>query len=249
MSRNPTDGQHPNRSSSHTPVRPSKRPDGSRRRQVVIAVAVVTVLVATLGGLYALYRGSGPESSPENTGATQGSTESATRGSSEYPFAVGSPGSGEKAPDFTLASSDGGTVSLSNYRGKSVLLYFQAGLTCQACWTQITDYESKIEQLKAAGIDEVASVTSDPADLVARKVRDEGITTPVLSDPDLTTSKTYNTHKYGMMNGERNGHSFILVGPDGTIRWRADYGGPPKYTMYLPTEAVLADLHKGLAQR
>lgn len=249
MSRNPTNRQRPNQSSSHTPVHPRRRPDGSRRREALIAVVVILVVVAALGGLYALYRGSAPGASQESASAPPGSTESATQGSDKYPFAVGSPGPGQKAPGLTLPSSTGGTVSLSDYRGKNVLLYFQAGLMCQACWTQITDYERKIDKLKAAGIDEVVSITGDPADLVARKVRDEGITTPVLSDSNKAVSKTYNTLKYGMMNGKRNGHSFILVGPDGTIRWRADYGGPPKYTMFLPTEAMLADLRTGLARR
>jgi hypothetical protein len=40
----------------------------------------------------------------------------------------------------------------------------------------------------------------------------------------------------------RDGHSFVLVGPDGVIRWRADYGGAPNYTMFLPTDRMLADL-------
>ena len=49
-----------------------------------------------------------------------------------------------------------------------------------------------------------------------------------------------------MMQGTSAGHSFILVGPDGTIRWRADYGGAPDYTMFVPTERMLADLAQDL---
>ena len=49
-----------------------------------------------------------------------------------------------------------------------------------------------------------------------------------------------------MMGTSRDGHTFILVGPDGVIRWRADYGGPPNYTMYLPVDALLADIQQGL---
>jgi peroxiredoxin Q/BCP len=45
-----------------------------------------------------------------------------------------------------------------------------------------------------------------------------------------------------MMGDSRAGHTFILVGPNGTIDWRADYGGAPNYTMYLPAEKMLADL-------
>jgi len=36
-----------------------------------------------------------------------------------------------------------------------------------------------------------------------------------------------------------------LVGPNGAIRWRADYGGAPKYTMFLPTTSMLADMKAG----
>jgi len=50
------------------------------------------------------------------------------------------------------------------------------------------------------------------------------------------------------MGDDRDGHSFILVGPDGTIRWRADYGGAPKYSMYVPVQRLLADLASGTKQ-
>jgi hypothetical protein len=45
-----------------------------------------------------------------------------------------------------------------------------------------------------------------------------------------------------MMGDTRDGHSFVLVGPNGTISWRADYGGAPDYTMFLPTQQILADV-------
>ena len=55
--------------------------------------------------------------------------------------------------------------------------------------------------------------------------------------PELSVSKTHGTYGYGMMGGFPNGRSLILVGPSGKIRWRADYGGEPKYTMYVPLGA------------
>jgi len=72
-----------------------------------------------------------------------------------------------------------------------------------------------------------------------------GLTTPVLSDPSLTVSEKYSANRYGMMGATRDGHSFILVGPDGTIRWRADYGGAPDYTMFVPVDKLLNDLKDG----
>jgi peroxiredoxin Q/BCP len=49
-----------------------------------------------------------------------------------------------------------------------------------------------------------------------------------------------------MMGAGQDGHSFILVGPDGLIKWRADYGGAPKYTMYVPVSNLLADMRAGI---
>jgi hypothetical protein len=49
-----------------------------------------------------------------------------------------------------------------------------------------------------------------------------------------------------MMGKNYNGHSFIVVGPDGIIKWRADYGGSPNYTMYLPIANLISDMSKGL---
>jgi len=186
--------------------------------------------VVALGGLYLLYNSS-----------ADGGDAAGPAGASGYPHVAGEPAAGS-APEFTLPSSTGGEISLSDYRGQSVLLYFQEGLMCQPCWDQIQDLEQNQAALRAAGIDEVVSITTDPVDLIARKMADEGLSTPVLSDPTLDVTRSYATNQYGMMGTSRNGHSFILVGPDGEIDWRADYGGPPDYTMYLPTEKMLADL-------
>lgn len=168
---------------------------------------------------------------------------------STYPFQVGSPGPGEQAPSIKLQSTDGSTFDLASLRGKTVLLFFQEGLSCQPCWDQMKDMESKSSQFQALGIDKVVSITTDPLDSLKQKVADEGLSTPVLSDPNFTVSQTYNANQYGMMNGSSDGHSFIIVGPDGRIRWRADYGGGPNYTMYVPIPTLIADMKEGLNGR
>lgn len=201
----------------------------SGNRGWVIAWALLVVVA--LGGLYLLYDSSADGGDSAAAGAASG-----------YRHVAGQPGAGEVAPPFTLSSSAGGQISLSDHRGESVLLYFQEGLMCQPCFEQITDLEQNQAALRAAGIDEVVSITTDPVDLVAQKTADMGLSTPVLFDPNLEVSRAYTTNQYGMMGTSRNGHSFILVGPDGTIGWRADYGGAPDYTMYLPTGKMLADL-------
>jgi len=196
------------------------------RQGWIIGGAMVAVLVVSL---YLVYQGS-----PGKHGAMAGR--------SGFKHVAGQPGAGSAAPAFTLTSGTGGQVSLTAFRGRNVLLYFQEGLSCQPCWDQIKDLEQNQAALKTAGVDAVLSITTDPANLIDRKAADEKLTTPVLSDPSLQVSRAYNANQYGMMGKMRDGHSFILVGPDGTIRWRADYGGKPNYTMFLPTAKMLTDL-------
>jgi peroxiredoxin len=175
-------------------------------------------------------------------------TQTEVQSTGKFKFQVGDPGPGEMAPPIRLSSNVLGTFDLAALRGKTVLLYFQEGLMCQPCWDQINDIEKNLDRFRALGIDMMVSITTDPADLVQKKSFDDALRTPVLSDPDLAVSKTYNTNKYGMMGDSRNGHTFILVGPDGRIQWRADYGGAPDYTMYLPSADLLADIRRGLGK-
>lgn len=108
---------------------------------------------------------------------------------------------------------------------------------------------TKSSEFQALGIDKIMSITTDSLDALKQKVADEGLSTPVLSDSSFTVSHAYNADQYGMMNGTSDGHSFIVVGPDGRIRWRADYGGAPNYTMYVPIPTLIADLQEGLNGR
>jgi peroxiredoxin Q/BCP len=165
---------------------------------------------------------------------------------STYPFQVGSPGPGAQAPNISLPSTDGSMFDLASMRGKTVLLYFQEGISCQPCWDQLKDIQSRSSDFRALKIDTIVSITTNPLSVLKQKVADQGITIPVLSDQSLAVSQAYSANSYGMMGAGQDGHSFILVGPDGLIKWRADYGGAPKYTMYVPVSSLLADMRAGL---
>ncbi|MGH8774396.1 MAG: peroxiredoxin family protein [Jiangellaceae bacterium] len=204
----------------------SSRQHNARRTWLIVPAVVLAIAAVAFAIVYAT------SGEPANSG-------------DEVGYDVGDPRPGEQAPDFTLPATTGEQISLVDYRGSAVLLYFQEGLMCQPCWDQMRDLEQDIDAVRAAGVDEMLAITTDPIDLVTRKVHDDGLTTPTLSDPDLAVSRIYQTNLYGMMGDSRNGHSFILVGPDGTIQWRADYGGEPDYTMYVPVDDLLADLRAG----
>lgn len=209
-------------------LREAEKQREQRNRRLRRTALVTAAVVAVTGGLYLVFN-------------------QAEKAAQDVTYDVGKPGIGETAPDFTLASSAGGEESLAGHRGETVLLYFHEGGGCQPCWDQITDLDKAWKKVEGLGVDTMLSITTDPADLTKRKVADEGIESPVLSDPDLKVSKEYTTNQYGMMGTSTNGHSFILVDPDGTIQWRADYGGAPDYTMYVKVDKLLANLKAGRA--
>ncbi len=199
------------------------------------AAVCIGVAILVLGVIYFLNAGNGSFASPNQAG--------------KYPFEVGSPGPGEQAPAIRLPSTDGSTFDLASLRGKTVLLFFQEGLSCQPCWDQIRDMESNTGTFRALGIDTIVSITTDPLDALKQKVADEGLSTPVLSDPSLAMSRTYHANQYGMMGESSDGHTFLVVGTDGRNKWRADFGGAPNYTMYVPISTLLADMKEGLNGR
>jgi peroxiredoxin len=212
-----------------TTTRPSSgkatpAPDKSRKQLIIAGVASV----AALAVLFGVYLSAAPsQDGPASAGKINYITAEPARGA---------------APEMQLPSADGSTFDLGALRGQSVLLYFQEGLMCQACWTQLSDLEKSEAQLKAAGIDKLVNITTDPVDLLARKVKDDGFSTTTVSDPTGAVSEQFGALGVGMMGANMNGHSFVLIGPDGDIEWRADYGGAPDYTMYVPVPQLLADL-------
>jgi peroxiredoxin len=207
-----------------------------RRSKLILGTATV-ILVALVTAIFLLSRpGTG-----DQVGASTGDDLAG-----KYNFQVGDPGPGQTAPPIQLMSTAGNAFDLASLRGKTVLLYFQEGVTCQPCWDQARDIALKSPEFRALGVDEVVTIATDPVDLLKQKAADAGLSMPVLSDPALVASKAYHANDYGMMGQSRDGHSFVLVGPDGRIRWRADYGGAPAYTMYLPVANLIADLRLGL---
>lgn len=211
--------------------------------RILLALKSATVLgiaVATLGIVYSFdttRRTQTPTTQPVGTPASL---------AGQYRFQVGTPGPGAMAPNIRLASSDGTEFNLAALRGKTVLLFFQEGIMCPACWDQIRDIEANFAQFRALGIDQMVSISTDSRDVLKQKDAIDHYQTPLLSDPNLAVSHTYTTNQYGMMGDHMNGHSFILVGPEGKILWRADYGGAPDYTMFVPTRNLIADIHQGL---
>ena len=90
---------------------------------------------------------------------------------------------GDAAPAFTLADADGNEVSLADFRGRKVVVYFYPSAGTPGCTKQACDFRDSLAQLNDAGLDVVGVSPDKPAKLA--KFREaEGLTFPLLSDPD-----------------------------------------------------------------
>ncbi|WP_151081496.1 thioredoxin-dependent thiol peroxidase [Nocardioides cynanchi] len=97
---------------------------------------------------------------------------------------------GDPAPDFTLPSDDGSTVSLSGLRGHKVIVYFYPAAMTPGCTTQACDFTDSLSSLKGAGY-EVLGISPDaPAKLAKFRARDS-LTITLLSDADRAVMKEY----------------------------------------------------------
>jgi peroxiredoxin Q/BCP len=108
---------------------------------------------------------------------------------------------GDPAPDFTLPSDDGSTVTLSDLRGRKVIVYFYPAAMTPGCTKQACDFTSSRSSLRDAGY-EVLGISPDaPARLAKFRSRDS-LEITLLSDADRTVMKEYGAFGEKMMYGK-----------------------------------------------
>jgi peroxiredoxin Q/BCP len=97
---------------------------------------------------------------------------------------------GSVAPDFTLLDQDERPVSLSDFRGRRVILYFYPAAMTPGCTTQACDFRDSMGSLQGAGYTVLGISRDEPAKL--RQFREnDAITFPLLSDPDHAVHEAY----------------------------------------------------------
>lgn len=141
------------------------------------------------------------------------------------------------APDFTLQASDGASVTLSDFRGSPVVLYFSEGAGCGSCLQQMAEIE-KDPAFAEAGIT-VLPIVMNTAEQISADMATYGVTTPFLLD-DGTVSEEYGTLGTGMHEG-LPGHSFVLVDADGQRAWSGNYP-----SMWLAPQDLLKEVQARL---
>jgi thioredoxin-dependent peroxiredoxin len=132
---------------------------------------------------------------------------------------------GDPAPDFNLADADGNKVSLSSLRGQRVIVYFYPAAMTPGCTTQACDFRDSRNDLSDAGFTVLGISPDGPAKLA--KFRDQqGLTFPLLSDPDHRVLEAYGAYGEKMLYGKKSVgviRSTFVIGADGTIE-HAYYG-------------------------
>ena len=97
---------------------------------------------------------------------------------------------GMKAPDFTLSDASGRAVSLSDLRGKKVVLYFYPKDNTPGCTRQACAFAGAYEQFKDKGV-EVVGISRDSVASHVKFAEKHGLPFILLSDPELEAIKAY----------------------------------------------------------
>ncbi len=100
---------------------------------------------------------------------------------------------GDMAPDFTLPSDTGETVTLSGLRGGKVVVYFYPAAMTTGCTTQACDFRDSLDSLNAAGYT-VLGISPDQPDKLAEFREHDGLTFPLLSDADRSVMDAWGTY-------------------------------------------------------
>ncbi|MBG6239598.1 peroxiredoxin Q/BCP [Mycetocola sp. CAN_C7] len=112
---------------------------------------------------------------------------------------------GDQAPSFTLPDANGTPVSLADFAGSRVILYFYPAAMTPGCTTQACDFRDSLGSLQAAGYTVLGISKDAPATLKTFAERD-ALPFPLLSDEDLTVHRAYGAY------GEKNSYGKIVTG-------------------------------------
>src|ERR1700760_1585192 len=89
---------------------------------------------------------------------------------------------GDTAPDFILPDADGHDVSLADYRGRKVVVYFYPAASTPGCTKEACDFRDNLAELNDAGFD-VIGISPDKQAKLAKFRDAEELTFPILGDP------------------------------------------------------------------
>ncbi|GAA2571553.1 thioredoxin-dependent thiol peroxidase [Winogradskya consettensis] len=97
---------------------------------------------------------------------------------------------GDPAPEFTLPTDNGDTLTLKDLRGRKVILYVYPAAMTPGCTTQACDFRDNLASLQSAGY-EVVGISPDKPAKLAKFRENDAITFPLVSDEDKSVLTAY----------------------------------------------------------
>jgi peroxiredoxin Q/BCP len=107
---------------------------------------------------------------------------------------------GDKAPEFTLPTDDGSTLSLAQLRGRKVVLYAYPAAMTPGCTRQACDFRDSLASLQAAGY-QVVGISPDRPEKLAKFRERDALTFPLVSDADKAVLTAYGAFGEKQMYG------------------------------------------------
>jgi thioredoxin-dependent peroxiredoxin len=129
-------------------------------------------------------------------------------------------GPGDRAPAFTLLDQDGTKVSLRDFAGKPVVVYFYPADDTPGCTKEACQFNDNLRAFARTGV-AVLGVSPDGAENHTRFRQKYGLRFPLLSDTDHAVMERYGAWGEKTLYGKKSVgviRSTFLVGPDGKIR-------------------------------
>lgn len=127
---------------------------------------------------------------------------------------------GKRAPAFTLTDGDGKKVSLADFAGRNVIVYFYPKDDTSGCTKEACGFRDRWKEFEKADA-VVLGVSADGADSHRRFAAKYKLPFALLCDPDRRVMERYGAYGEKMMYGKRTVgviRSTVWIGPDGTVR-------------------------------
>ncbi len=127
---------------------------------------------------------------------------------------------GKAAPAFTLTDADGKKVSLSDFKGRDVILYFYPKDDTPGCTKEACGFRDNWKTLEKEGV-AVLGVSADGAESHQKFAKKYKLPFTLLSDPDRDVMKKYGAYGEKMMYGRKTVgviRSTAWIGPDGKVK-------------------------------
>jgi peroxiredoxin Q/BCP len=127
---------------------------------------------------------------------------------------------GTPAPEFTLPDAEGKQVSLADYRGKNVIVYFYPQAATPGCTTEACDFRDNLASLQGSGYD-VLGISPDAPEALAHFTGDFALTFPLLADEDHAVALAYGAWGEKLVKGEITEgivRSTVVVDTEGSVK-------------------------------